>query len=152
MRPLVHLLSGLVLALLLFFFLPFVGVLGAVIIFLSSFLIDLDYLLYYFYKKKSWSLIKTYKYARAKGKSYKKLSRDKRKKYFRALRIFHGIETLIILFFLGYFVSYLFYYVLIGVLLHLVMDWIAEAKSKVRHDKFSAILSYFRFKKLKEIN
>jgi len=84
MRPLVHLLSGLVLALLLFFFLPFVGVLGAVIIFLSSFLIDLDYLLYYFYKKKSWSLIKTYKYARAKAKSYKKLSRDKRKKYFRA--------------------------------------------------------------------
>ena len=57
---------------------------------------------------------------------------------------------LIVLFLLGYFVHDLFYFVLIGASLHLIMDWIAGLKEEIRNDKFSIILSFIRFKKLKQ--
>lgn len=151
MRVIVHLIAGLILSLILFFVSPFVGVLEAIFIFLASFTIDIDYLLYYFYRKRGFSLKKTYLFAKENGLKYKKLSKKEKKKYFRAFRLFHGIETLIILFLLGYFVHNLFYFALLGALLHLVMDWIHESKHNLRHDKFSIILSYTRFKKLKQI-
>lgn len=152
MRTLTHLIAGLILAILLFFISPFVGIFEAIFIFIASFGIDIDYLLYYFYRKKSFSLSKTYRFAKENGLKYKKLSKKDKKKYFIAFRVFHGIETLIILFLLGYLVHALFYFALIGALLHLAMDWIHEIRHNLRHDKLSIILSYLRFKKLKQIN
>jgi len=128
MRTLTHFLAGLFLAILLFFIFPFVGIFEAILIFLASFSIDIDYLLYYFYRKRSFSLSKTYRFAKENGHKYKKLSYEEKKKYFRAFRLFHGIETLIILFLLGILLHNLFYYVLIGALLHLIMDYIHEVK------------------------
>lgn len=151
MKPVTHLISGFFLGLILFLIFPEVGILEATLVFFSSFLIDGDYLLYYFYKSKNLSLIKTYRYAKEKGQSYKKLSRKDRKKYFRAFRAFHGIEALVVLFLLGHFLHQGFYYILIGSALHLAMDWSYEIKHNLRQDKISIILSMIRFRKLKEI-
>jgi len=151
MTPKVHAISGFILASLLYFIFPEVNLLFALLIFVSSFAIDGDYFLYHMYKTGKFSLIGTYKYARSRGTKYKSLSKKNKKEYFRAYRIFHGIEIPIILFFLGRFVWAGFYFILIGVGLHLILDWYCDLVYGIRQDKLSIILSLFRLRKLKEI-
>jgi len=151
MKPKFHALLGFILATLLYLFFPQVDLLWAILIFISSFAIDFDYYLYYWWKTGNLSLLGTYKFARKRKEKYCSLSESKRNKSFRAYRIFHGVEILILLLALGRYTWSGFYAILIGASLHLILDWVCDAISNVRQDRISVVWSFMRLKKLKEI-
>lgn len=119
------------------------------IIFLSSFLIDVDHYLYYVYKKRDWGLKNSYKYFMKKRDKVLFLSRRERKKVYSGFYFLHGFESLVILFLLS-FISKYFLYILIGFGFHLAVDIIETVRIKDRVEKISAIYDYLKFKKLKK--
>ncbi len=151
MLPRIHLTIGLIISTILFFIFPQIGILGIAIIFLFSFLIDIDHYFYFIHKKNSFNLKKAYLWFREKGRFLKKFPIKERKKFSTGFYCFHGIEIIIILLILGIFVSKYFLYILIGISLHLVLDWIELVHSKKRIFKISLIYDYFKNRKLKSI-
>ena len=85
---------------------PFIGY-NSLIVFLSSFLIDFDHYLYYFYKTGSLNLWKAVDYFLKKER--------------RVIMIFHTTEFLTLIFILSFF-WYWFIYILLGISFHLVLD------------------------------
>jgi hypothetical protein len=117
MLPKYHILAGVVFSFLLYLVFPIAfNPFNVLIVFLSSVLIDVDHYFYYVYKTKDWSLNNAYK----KWKGFKQGNRDKEGE---VIFIFHGIET-IILFLLLMFVHKIFLFVLVGILFHLLLDFI----------------------------
>ena len=80
-----------------------------VILLFSAILIDVDHYLLYVYQKNNLSLKKAYWYFYNRGIKFRKISRDKRKKYKEDILLFHNIEFLIIIFFLSWFYFPIFY-------------------------------------------
>jgi len=146
-----HIAYGLVFSIILFAIFPWISLIGMLLIFLSSFLIDTDHYIYAVIKDKHWNLKKSIKHFMDNRKKYFEMLPEKRKNYYSAWCFFHGIETLIVLYILGMFVSKYFMFVLLGVLFHLFLDLIEQIQVKARIDKISIIYDYFKFKKLKRI-
>ncbi len=147
-----HLIYGFIFSILLFLFFPIkVGLIGFFIIFASSVLIDTDHFIYYIVKDKSWSLKKSIKHFKEARKKRSKMPLEKRKEYYSGWCFLHGIEFLIILFLLGFFIHKYFYFILFGVLFHLILDFIEQVMNKQRIDKLSSVYDYFKFKKLKRL-
>lgn len=143
-----HIIYGFLLGLVL---LPLVGIINSIVIFLSSFLIDFDHYLYYVYQKKDLSLKNSYKWFKEKIKKFKKIEKNERENYKVSFLCFHGIESVLIFLLLGFFYS-LFFYVAIGILFHLFLDYIEQAKFQKRIDKVSIIYDLYRFNtKLKRV-
>ncbi|MBU0959659.1 MAG: hypothetical protein KKB31_06960 [Nanoarchaeota archaeon] len=144
MRPLKHIVLGLLLALVLLFVFPKVTFTEAFIVFLSSFLIEFDHYLEFVYRKKSFSLKKAYQWHVMLEKKTLALSLEKRKRLFLGPNIFHGAEILILFFLAGIFIHSYFYFILIGMTLHLVLDisyiFIKEHQIK----RISLIYEFFR--------
>jgi hypothetical protein len=135
-----HLLLGVIFAVLLYLlFSPLISLFGLLIIFLSSFLIDVDHYLYYVCKKGDFSLIRAYSWYMKNARKFCFMSKEKRKQFYLGFYIFHGIEPLIILFFLGFYISQFFTFILIGFLLHLSTDLISEIIFRQKIDKVSVI-------------
>ena len=151
MLPKYHLILGILFSGFLFYFFPKIGLIGFIIIILSSFLIDIDHYLYYAYKKKSWNLKKAYKWFIEKRKKLFSLPKIQRKRFYMGFCLFHNVEILIILFFLGRFLSIYFYCILLGFFFHLFLDIIYQLNYIGKVDKFSFIYDLFKFKKLKFI-
>jgi hypothetical protein len=152
MYPKYHIFFGLILSAVLFLIFPnYIGLIGAGIIFFSSFLIDVDHYIYYVIKNKSLSLKKAFNYFSNARDKMLKFTFEKRKNYYSGFCFFHGIEWLIILFVLGIFLSKYFLFIGIGFLLHLSLDWIEEYNKSPRMDKISVIYDFFKFKKFKRI-
>ncbi len=152
MYPKQHFLWGFVFSFILFILFPVkIGFIGALIIFLSSFLIDFDHYIYYIFNFTSFSIKKANKYFIDARKRLLKLPYEKRKEYYSGWCFFHGIEWLILFLFLGIFISNYFIFLLIGFSFHLILDWIEESRIHSRKDKLSAIYDFFKFKKLKKI-
>ncbi len=105
MLPIVHIAFGILLSILLY---PHFGF-YVIIIFLSSFLIDVDHFLWYGFKYKNWNLKEIYKYY------------IDDEKFRDILNIFHTIEFLILLIVLALYFRF-FLFVLIGVGFHYVLD------------------------------
>ena len=124
MYPKQHIIFGLIFATVLFFLFPQIGLIGFSIIFLSSFLIDVDHYLFYVFYKKDCSLRNAYKWFVKLDRKFKNFSKEKKKKIKYPPLIFHGIEALIILIVLLFF-SKIFLYVLIGFLFHEFLDIIS---------------------------
>jgi hypothetical protein len=108
----------------LFLIFPEITLLGAIIIFLASVLIDVDHYLYYLCKQKSPNLKKAYSWFVEKGAYFKKLTRSEQDKYKRAIFLFHGIEFWVILILLILFINKIFLYVLVGIAIHMILDYI----------------------------
>ncbi|MBU3906862.1 MAG: hypothetical protein KKA64_01295 [Nanoarchaeota archaeon] len=151
MFPKSHILFGLLFALVILYAFPQTGIIGFFIIFLSSFLIDVDHYLTYVQKKRDWSLKNAYNWHCNLNKKFLSLTRAKRNKTYIALCFLHSIESLIILYFLGFFVSKYFLYVSLGFAFHLSLDIIGDQFYHDRVDKTSAIYDFFKFKKLKRL-
>ncbi len=149
MIPRQHLFFGLIFVLILFFIFPQIGWIEFFIIIASTILIDFDHYVYYVYKKKNLNLKKAYYWFFENCKKYCSLSREQKNKYYTGFCFLHGVEILVILFFLGKFFSVYFYYILIGFSFHLFLDIVYQIYSKERVDKFSLIYDFFKFKKLK---
>ncbi|MBA7700024.1 hypothetical protein ES703_108730 [subsurface metagenome] len=151
MLPMHHLFSGIIFSLILLFLFPQIGLIGFLIIMLSTVLIDVDHYLYYVYKKKDWSLKHAYNWFIKNKKKFLSLSRKQRNKFYTGFFFLHGIEILLILFLLGKFLSIYFYYILIGVSFHLFLDIIYQRKIHDRLDRISIIYDFLKFKKLRFI-
>jgi len=144
-----HIFFGFILSLILYLIFPSINIIGAGIIFLSSFLIDFDHYVYYVLNKKDISLRKAVNYFLMKRKNLRKMSAKKRKKFYSGFCFLHGIESLIILFVAGIFISKYFILIFIGFAFHLFLDIIEEINNNSRIDKIFAIYDWFKFKKLK---
>jgi len=149
MLPKFHVIYGFVFSIILFLIFPSIGIFGAVIIFLSSFLIDVDHYIYYALKKKDINLEKGIMYFFTKRKKLAKMKIEQRNKFYSGFCFFHGIEILVILLFAGIFISNYFFFILLGFAFHLSLDISQEIHEGLRIDKISIIYDWIKFKKLK---
>jgi len=124
--------------------------LQALIIFLSSFLIDADHYLYYTIKNKNPSLKKAHKWFLKKRKKWVKLTKEQKQKYKHVIIIFHGIEFIIFIGIISIYIP-IFIYILIGILIHLTLDFIELIyyKDKI-YSKISQIYTHQKNKTKKE--
>ncbi len=146
-----HVILGFIFSVLLFFLFPKIGFIGFLIIWASSVFLDVDHYLAYVYLKKDWSLIRAYKWHMKKNKKSLSFSRKQRNNFYISFSFLHGIEFLLILFFLTIFISKYFLFILIGAAFHLLLDNLYERKYNSRCDKISLIYDFLKFKKLKKI-
>ena len=142
MYPKYHVLLGFILSLVLFIFCEKINFLAAIIVFLSSFLIDIDHYLFLAWKFKQKNIFKAYSFGMNLKKSLVRVPREQRRKTSIGFYIFHGLEFLIILFLLGFFVHEFFYFILIGATFHLVLDYIEIFYLHLKIHKFSTIVDY----------
>jgi hypothetical protein len=150
MRPKYHILIGFIVSIIFYFFFS-IEIFEVSILFLSSFLIDFDHYIYYIFRTKNFSLKKAYYWYLKKEKQLKKLSKRERKKVTYAFYVFHGFEWILVFFLLGYFVWDIFYFVTIGIFLHLFTDIMTEIIKGERVFKISVLLDLMKRKKLKKI-
>lgn len=151
MLPKTHIIIGFLASLVLLALIPKITILGATLIFLSSFLIDVDHYMYYVLKQKDHNLKKAYYWFIQTGVAFKKLSISNQKKFKRSIMIFHGIEFWIILILLIIFVHKIFLFILIGISIHMTLDFIDLLKNnQPLHLKTSQIYTHITNKKKKE--
>jgi hypothetical protein len=151
MLPKTHMTWGFLISLVLFLIFPEITLLGAIIIFLASFLIDFDHYLYYLYKQKNFSLKNAYVWFIEKSIHFKKLTKSEQEKYKRAIMIFHGIEFWVILTLLILFIHKLFLYVLIGIVIHMILDYLDLYKNdQPLYIKTSQIYTHIKNRKKAE--
>lgn len=153
MLPKQHFVYGFFFAAFLFLIFPnTVGLIGLMLIVLSTVLIDFDHYLYFLYVKKEISVSKAYRFFRNNRKKFLNLPRNKRKDFFGAWCMFHGVESLIIALLLTLFISEYFGFVFIGMAFHLLLDYNEQWKFYDRKDKLSSTYDFLKFRKLQNIN
>ena len=127
MLPKYHILTGLLLTILIYIASPLIQLpitpLQVTIIFLSSFLIDFDHYFLYILREKNLSLKRATKFFKQKRKIRINMPISERRKHKRFIYIFHGIEFWLLILLLAQF-SHLFYFILLGFLIHMILDWI----------------------------
>ena len=106
MLPKHHLILGFILSSIIFTIFSRIGLIGFLIIFASSVLINFDHYLYYVFKKKDFSLARARIWFFKYGKKLINIKREERKKYKVEILIFHGIGLIILLIFLCFFSSF----------------------------------------------
>jgi hypothetical protein len=149
MLPKYHVALGFIFSIILFLVFPSITLIGAGIIFFSSFLIDVDHYIYYIFKKKKINLIRAVNYFLEKRKKLHNMGIKKRNEFYSGFCFFHGIESLIVFFILGIFISKYFLLIFMGFTFHLFLDLLEEVHKNLRLDKISIIYDWFKFKKLK---
>jgi len=117
------------------------------VILLSTVLIDVDHVFYFFLLKKDLNPFHAYEWYIERCKRVQKLSKEQRKKLYTGFYIFHGLEILIILFLLGNFFP-LFFFVFVGFSFHMILDIPDEIIKKGTIEKISLVYNYNRFKKI----
>ena len=151
MFPKTHLILGIFLSIILLLFFPGIGFLGVLLIFLSSFLIDVDHYLYYVYNKKSWSLKGAYKWFIKRREEYIKLPKKEVGKYKQIILIFHGIECWGLIFLISLFFNPGFF-IFFGMMFHLLFDFAESLYYRIPiSDKFSQIYVLIMNKNKKEL-
>jgi hypothetical protein len=147
--PRYHIFLGLIFSIVLFLIFPSISLIGAGIIFLSSFLIDVDHYIYYVLKEKDINPVKAVKYFFRKRKKLTSMNSKKRNEFYSGFCFLHGIESLIILLIGEIFLSKYFLFILFGFIFHIFLDILQEMYEGLRIDKISVIYDWFKFKKLK---
>jgi hypothetical protein len=147
MYPQKHFIFGLIFAIILFFIFPEIGIFNVSLIFLSSFLIDFDHYLEYAYRKKDFSLKRAYQWHVMMDKKFKSLPKNKQKRIFTGFCIFHGAEILIIVLFLGFLIGEYFFFILIGMSFHLLLDILHQLNYNGTTNKLSLIYNLIKFRK-----
>lgn len=151
MLPKIHILAGLIASVLLYFLFP-VTLLEVLIFFFSSFIIDFDHYLYYAYTNKDISLKQAYEWFMKHRKFMLSVKPEKRKDYKRVIMIFHGIEFWIVLILLV-FVNKIFLFVILGVILHMIFDFIELYHIKLPFSyKISQIYTHIKNRDKEPIN
>lgn len=143
MLPKTHAILGAIFSILIYIYFH-ISLLNTVLVFLASVFIDFDHYIWYFYRKKSLNLKKAYYWFKKKKHDWLKLSEKEREKYNRAYLVFHSIEFWILLLIL-YFVNKIFLFILIGVLFHMIFDFIEIICVKEKfYFKFSLIWIFIK--------
>jgi hypothetical protein len=141
MLPKLHIFLGFLFAYIFYWFTN-ITIFGAAIIFLASFLIDIDHYLYYVLIKKRFSLKSSYNWFVIRRDKLLQLSNKEKRKHRQTILIFHGIEPVVILFLLSSFFP-LLNYIAIGFTFHIILDLIVEFKHGIAHYKMSVIYSIY---------
>ncbi|MFH1326794.1 MAG: hypothetical protein ABIH59_01570 [archaeon] len=150
MYPHNHFFFGLIFSLVLFIIFPQIGLIESVIILLANFFVDVDHYLYYVYKKKDYNLKNAYNWFVKANKKILELPKEKRKHFYSCFCFLHGIEPILFLFVLGFFLNKYFFFLGIGISFHLICDiYYEQVLYKTRIHKLSIIYDYFRYNKLK---
>lgn len=140
--PKYHISVGAIISVILFFIFQ-LTILQASIIFLASFIIDIDHYLLYVFKTKDFSIKNSINYFYERRKNWLKLNLNERKIRKRAVFVFHGIEFWILLAFLNYYFSFILF-ILIGIAIHMILDYIDIIYNKDSlYTKFSQLYVYF---------
>jgi hypothetical protein len=121
MMPKWHVLWGFVLSIILIEFFKF-SLFAALVVFFAAIFIDLDHVLIYCLETKNMNPFKFWKWSMKRKSCYEKLSESEKKDTKLPHFIFHGIELVLILIALT-FISVFFLWILIGVVLHLILDF-----------------------------
>ncbi|MBT7102143.1 hypothetical protein HN935_01395 [archaeon] len=119
-----HILVGFVASYILIQFFDF-SLLTGLIIFLSSWLIDVDHYFWYSVEMKDWNPFHAIKWYQKSIPKWFSLAPKERARFKRGVFVFHGIIFLALLFALS-FSNKIFLWILVGVGIHMVMDWIDE--------------------------
>ena len=127
MLPKIHFIASTILAFILW---PFFGFWGLAI-YIGGFFVDFDHYLLYLFREKDWNLFNSIRYFN--------------QEYKEGIYVFHTIETIIPLVLLAPFHLF-FLAVLVGLGLHLIMDWIYEFKGHKRIKPLSIIYYLVRTK------
>lgn len=151
MLPRIHIFIGIIFLTILYFLFPQITLFNLLIFFASSIFIDGDHYLYYILREKNLSVVKCFQWYKRNVKRTFSLPMNERKKIYSGFYLFHGIEWIIILFVLGFYVNSLFLFVCMGFLLHFLIDTPSELYFKGTIDKSSLIYNLYRFRKLKYI-
>ena len=147
MYPKTHVIFGFIFSFILFVCFSEINLFFAILIFLSSFLVDIDHYFFRAWKLNQKNIFKAYKSNLSEKQTHNNSNKEKRKRVIPGFYIFHGFETLIILFLLGFFIHKLFYFILIGVLFHLCLDYLEMVFNQEKMHKFSSIIDYLSFEK-----
>ena len=124
---------------------------NGVIIFLSSILLDFDHYLYYIFKKRDLSLKNAYSWFVERKRKWFSLKYEERKRYKRPILIFHGIEFWLVLGLLC-LVNKLFLWILLGIAIHMIFDWIELFYLKEPlYNKFSQMYTLIKNKKKEKL-
>ena len=128
MLPIVHFLISLLFVVILY---PIFGW-NSLWIFLGGYFIDVDHYFLYVFKTKNYSLKKSYFYFKKSG-AHNRIRKQ--------LFIFHTIETILVLSFLAKY-SEMFLIILIGLIFHMILDYIQEY-IKYKTIKFPSIIYWY---------
>ena len=123
---------------------------GGIVVFLASFLIDFDYYLWYVVVKKDWNPFRAIKWSHKLIEKGRKIGMKKvYSKYRTPVRIFHSVLLIFFLGILWIYVGPLFFWIMIGFIFHLFLDYVAALMEKVTiYDKvFPLFYMYFGLKK-----
>lgn len=151
MLPKYHIILGFIFSLTLYFLIPEITLLPALIIWISSFMIDIDHYIYTAIKRKTINPWKVYRW-HLKVFYYFEKHKKHKNEYYSAVFFLHGIEILIILFFLGIYFSEVFLFILIGFVFHLFLDLSFAIVKGYRLDKVSLIYDVVNYRNLNDIN
>ena len=121
MLPKFHIIIGLIITII-FFFVFNISVTQSIIIWLASFLIDVDHYLYFVGKKKKISLQQARKFFFEYRAAWLKLDKKEKIKYKKPIFLFHGIECWIILTLISLAYS-IVWFVLFGFAIHMTLDY-----------------------------
>jgi len=151
MLPKWHILIGFVVSYLLVYYFNFSLVVG-LIIFSSSFIIDIDHYFYYAIYKKDWNPFNAIEWFYELVEKHKKLTITEKKMIKNHILIFHGIEFWMIIFILGIYLNKVFLFILTGIGIHMLADWAQLIYShRPISLKFSQILVFIKNKNKKEL-
>lgn len=109
MLPKSHIILGIIFSLLLYFFMH-VSIISALVVLLSSVLIDIDHYLWYVFRKKDLSLANSYRW-------YKNLPFNHKPMF----HFMHSVEFLILTFLLS-FIFPVFLFIFLGFIFHSIAD------------------------------
>ena len=143
MLPKYHIILGFLFSLILWIIFPSISILGALIIFFSSFLIDVDHYLYFVLNKQNINLKNAYNYF-VKKRKIAIAKKTKNKNPNPLMYLFHGIEVLLILFILGIFTNKIFLFIFIGFSFHLFLDLVEQIYYGFRIAKISLIFDFVK--------
>ena len=129
MLPKWHILFGAIFSMLVYFIFN-INLFQVSLIFLASIFIDFDHYLFYVFRKKDFNLKRAYIWHKSLPKDHKPL-----------MQIFHTIEFFIIIFLLS-FIWIGFLFILIGLLLHSIIELIDMIYSKKFNGREFSLISY----------
>ena len=122
MLPKYHIFSGFAVSYILVYFFNF-SLFAGIIVFLSSFLIDIDHYFFSVYKTKNLSLSNSIKEHYKLRQKLLSMQPKERRNYKTPIMIFHGIEFWFLIIILSFF-SNIFLLILIGIIIHMSLDFI----------------------------
>lgn len=144
MFPKTHTICGFIFSFSLIIIFPIdIGLTGALIIFFSSFLIDIDHYFYYIYKTHNLNLKKSLDWFLINRNKFAKMSLKQKNRVYTGLCFLHGIEAFIVIILLIFIknpLSNYMIFVAIGFIFHHILDAIDLYIGDYRFDK---VISFF---------